>query len=62
MKPNRIKAENIACGFHCGGDCDDEEDCAENGCADLRSDIEAALDAKDRKKWGTERQGVNSGD
>lgn len=51
MKPNEIKAENIARGFYCGDDCcDDEEDCAENGCKLLRDDIVAALDAKDRKK------------
>lgn len=49
MKPNEIKARNIARGFYCGGDCDDKRDCGENGCADLRSDIMAALDAKDRK-------------
>lgn len=52
MKPNQIKAQNIARGFDCHGDCDSEIDCIENGCVSLRSDIEAALDAKDRRTKG----------
>lgn len=47
---NQVIAENIARGFACG-DCncaDDKLRCADRGCADLRQQIERALNTKDR--------------
>jgi hypothetical protein len=51
MTPNEIKAANIARGFACGN-CDHDEALEQNcedGCVQLRDEILAALDAKDRQ-------------
>lgn len=50
MTRNEIIAENIARGIFCG-DCekDDMDECSERGCVQIREQVVAALDAKDRE-------------